>query len=195
MRSTQHAARRLMAGLAALILVLGCGSPSGNTANGAAEGGSGRSSGGRDAAPGIQATVIETVSIRGETFHLELAADDATRARGLMFRTEIDPHGGMLFAFPYASMQEFWMGNCWTDMDIVFVDAIGRVTATHSMTAVEPQQPGESDEEYAIRVPRYSSRLPAQFVLELAVGTAERLGIGVLDTLDLDVERLGRIAR
>lgn len=194
MRSIMTRARTLLVGLAALVLVLGCGSPAGNNADGSPDT-PGAASGSRDVAAGAQATVIESVMIAGETFALELAADDATRARGLMFRTEIAPHGGMLFAFPYASVQEFWMGNCWTDMDIVFVDPLGRVTATHSMTAVEPQQPGESDEEYAQRVPRYSSRLPAQFVLELAVGTAERLGIGVLDTLDLDVKRLARIAR
>jgi hypothetical protein len=143
----------------------------------------------------VEEPVYETLELGGETLRVELAANDATRSRGLMFRTSIPEDGGMLFVFPYSSMQEFWMGNCYTDMDIIFLDAIGRVTATYSMTAVEPQRPGESVEEYAMRVPRYSSRLPAQFVLEVATGTADRLGISVRDTLDLDLARLTAMAR
>ena len=139
----------------------------------------------------------EKVVIGAETFELELAADDATREKGLMHRDSIPDHGGMLFAFPDSKVrvQSFWMGHCLVDMDIMFLDRRGTVTAVHRMKAQPPQKPGESDEEYTRRIPHYSSVYPAQFAIELKAGSLDRLNVKVDQRIALDVNRLKKLAR
>lgn len=143
----------------------------------------------------VEEPEIVPVTISGETFDLELAADVPSRQRGLMYRTHIDPGGGMLFVFPRPDFQAFWMGWCLTDIDILYLDERARVTAMHQMKAEPPQKPGETEEVYRARLPQYPSRLPAQFVIELAGGTLDRLDVAVGDTIPIDVEALGRRAR
>ncbi len=137
----------------------------------------------------------ETVVIAGRTFHLELAADPASREQGLMYRESIPEDGGMLFVFPAARPQSFWMGNCLVDMDIIFLDSQARVTAMHDMKAEPPRGDSESEAAYRARMPGYSSVYPAQFAIELQDGWLERLGLQVEDKIPLDVDRLKRVAR
>lgn len=140
------------------------------------------------------APATETVVIDGESFTLELAATPVLRNRGLMYRTHVPPDGGMLFVFPNAFVQSFWMTNCLVDIDIIFLDLDGRVTAYHHMVAEEPRRPNETDEEYRERMTHYTSRVPAQFVIELAGGTLERLTIAEGDVIELDTTRLRALA-
>lgn len=139
----------------------------------------------------------ETVTIKGHEFHLELSADDATRTRGLMDRTEIANDGGMLFVFPDSAPRSFWMKNCVVDMDIIFLDPFGRITATDRMVVQLPQAPAESMVEYEQRMHEAASvsQLPAQYVIELQSGWLDRLDLRVDDRIELDLERLRRIAR
>jgi hypothetical protein len=138
---------------------------------------------------------VETVVIGGETFHLERAADEAAREQGLMRRAALPEDGGMLFVFPQVARRSFWMGHCLVDIDIMFLDARGRVTALHRMKAEPPQDPGESDLAYDARMPRYESVYPAQFAIELPAGSLDRLGIRVDDRIELDLQRLKDLAR
>jgi uncharacterized protein len=139
----------------------------------------------------------EKVVIGGETFELELAADPESREKGLMHRTHIPDRGGMLFVFPdnQVRTQVFWMGHCLVDMDIIFLDRRGGVTATHRMKAQPPQRPDETDDQYRARIPHYSSGYPAQFAIELQAGSLDRLNVRVNDRIALDLERLKRLAR
>ncbi|MFP3422318.1 DUF192 domain-containing protein, partial [Bacillus sp. SIMBA_161] len=74
----------------------------------------------------------------------------------------------MLFVFPDARVRRFVMRKCLVPIDIVFLDAAGRIVAMHEM-AVEPYDTPESE------LKRYSSRYPAQFAIELRGGWLERL--------------------
>ncbi len=142
---------------------------------------------------GDPGTVV--VEITGERFHLEVAADDTARVRGLMGRTEIPPDGGMIFIFPEPAIRSFWMGYCLTDIDLVFLDPKGRVTAVHEMTVEPPRRDGESEPAYRARLASYPSVYPAQFAIELQPGTIDRLGIGFDDKIELDLPRLKALAR
>jgi len=137
----------------------------------------------------------ETVTIAGETFSLEVAADASLRERGLMGREEIEPHEGMIFVFPRAERRSFWMGHCLVDIDLIFLNEAGRVVAIHAMTAEAPQGSDESDQEYRDRMPDYPSGGPAQFAIELRSGTIARLGIEIGDRIDLDFRPLKQLAR
>ena len=139
----------------------------------------------------------EPVTINGETFRLDLAADETTRVRGLMHRASIPADGGMLFVFPESDFRSFWMAYCLVDMDIIFLDAKGRVTATHRMKAQPPQQPEESLLDYENRLHDYAapSVYPAQFAIELKAGSLDRLDVEVEDVIPLDLPRLKALAR
>ena len=139
------------------------------------------------------------VVIGGHEFNLEIADDDASRQQGLMNRTSIDEHGGMLFVFPDTKVfkQSFWMKNCVVDIDIIYLDARGAVTAMHHMKAEPPRRADESDAAYDQRMQQhlYPSGYPAQFAIELKSGWLEQLNLKVEDRIALDVERVKAAAR
>ncbi|MCW5757742.1 MAG: DUF192 domain-containing protein [Phycisphaeraceae bacterium] len=137
---------------------------------------------------------VETVRVKGRTFFMEIAADDATRVRGLGGRELIEDDGGMLFVFPRPRVLGFVMRDCLVPIDIAFLDQFGVVVATHEMP-IEPRQPGESASEYEGRLTVYSSRSAAQFALEFRAGMLRELGLERGDKVELDVARLQSIAR
>jgi len=138
---------------------------------------------------------IETLTIKGETFHLELAVDPAAIERGLMHRESIPEDGGMLFVFDDVGYHNFWMKNCLVDIDVMFLDDAGRVDSTHEMAAEPPRREDETEAEYEARLERYESDGRVRFAIELKAGTLDRLGIEPGDRIDLDLSRLKRMAR
>ncbi len=137
----------------------------------------------------------EHIRIGNERFVLEIAADDASRTHGLMGRTDIRPDGGMIFIFPDCRQRSFWMAECLVDIDLVFLDARGRVTARHEMKVEAPRGPDESDVAYRARLRSYPSVYPAQFAIELRAGSIDRLGIEFEQLIELDLPRLKAMAR
>jgi uncharacterized membrane protein (UPF0127 family) len=138
---------------------------------------------------------VEKLAVGGETFTVRLALDDASRQRGLGGVAELKSDEGMLFAFPDAQQRFFWMKDCLIDLDIAFVDPFGFVTAVHTMRKEDPRRADESIPAYESRLARYRSLSPAQFALELAPGTFERLGIKRGSKLELDLPRLKAAAK
>jgi len=135
------------------------------------------------------------IEIKGEAFTLTISADDATRARGLGGVAEIPDHGGMIFAFRAPAPQGFWMRDCITDMDILYVDPQGFVVSVYEMVAEAPRAEGESEQVYLNRLRRYPSGKPAQFVIELKAGTIDRLGIVPGTKVTLDAKALKELAK
>ena len=131
-----------------------------------------------------------TIVIKGETFVLEVAADEATIIQGLMYRESIPAGTGMIFIMPDVQIRGYWMKNCLTDMDIIFLDARGYVTATHRMSEERPQGDDESLAAYEARLPRYTSAYAAQFAIELPPGSVEQLNVRFEDKIELDLEAL-----
>lgn len=131
-----------------------------------------------------------TVRIQGKRFYLEPALDDATRIKGLGGRTEIEPDGGMIFAFPFPHILQFIMRNCPVPIDVAYLDDTGRVVAIHAMQPEPPQREDESDLDYEARLPRYSSRFPATFAVEVAGGTLEKLGLQPGDVVQFNALEL-----
>jgi len=125
------------------------------------------------------------VTLGGRRFDLKLATTPVARRVGLMQVERMAENEGMLFVFPEAEKRSFWMKNCLIDLDAIFLDARGRVVRVHEMEAPDPG---------AERYERYRSGEPAQFVIELNGGMAERLGIEASQTLALPLERLKALA-
>jgi hypothetical protein len=157
------------------------------------------------------------VTIGGKTFKLELAAEDQTRFKGLSDRTEIKPDGGMLFVFKEPRMQNFVMRDCLVPIDIIYLDASGRVTATHKMPIEKPREPDEVEkspprdakgqaypniprwawvnDKYENRLKQFSSRYPAQYVIELKGNTLDDLKLKEGDKIELDRADLKKRAK
>jgi uncharacterized protein len=126
------------------------------------------------------------LKLGGRTFALEKVVEDETRFHGLSGRKEIARDGGMIFIFKHPSVLQFVMRDCPIDIDIVYVDATGRVTAMHHMKAEAARGEGEKEnvlpfagapawtgtnEKYESRLKKYSSRYDAIIAIELAAGT------------------------
>ncbi|MCD6497539.1 MAG: DUF192 domain-containing protein [Deltaproteobacteria bacterium] len=119
----------------------------------------------------------------------ELAATEATRTHGLMYRGELDPNAGMLFAFPKQEMLVFWMKNTIIPLDMIFIDAhkvvVGVVHDAHPLST-KTLSPGKTS-QYVVEVNAGFSRkhhieagtkvdftLPAQTVEDLKNKASEK---------------------
>jgi uncharacterized membrane protein (UPF0127 family) len=99
----------------------------------------------------------------GHEFALEVAADDASRARGYMGRERVRPREGMIFIFDEDGRHSFWMKDCKVALDMVWLDGNGRVVW---VAANQPPCPAVGE------CPSVAPSSPARYVLEFAAGTA-----------------------
>ena len=106
------------------------------------------------------------VELGGQRYKVEIADDDAERARGLMYRDAMDAGRGMLFIHDAEEPQAYWMKNTKIALDILYFDN-GRKLVSQQRD-VPPCSLGD-------RCPSYPSNAPARYVLELNAGEAARL--------------------
>jgi len=95
---------------------------------------------------------------------VELASSDATRSRGLMYRTQLPQNQGMLFSWPTEGIRRFWMHNTCIPLDMLFIAADGFITG------IVEQVPTLNDASRSVPC-------PAAHVLELNAGWARRHGV------------------
>lgn len=122
------------------------------------------------AAPAWATAVVPS----GHEYALEVAADEASRQRGYMFRDRVGPREGMLFVFDASGRHGFWMKNCRVELDIVWLDEALRVI--HMEHALKPCSEGR-------RCPVWEPLRPARYVLEFAAGTAREEGLRLGDPI------------
>lgn len=106
------------------------------------------------------------VELGGQRYSVELAKDDAERARGLMFRDSMEQDHGMLFIHDAQEPQSYWMKNTKIPLDILYFDNDRKLVS--QQRDVPPCSLGDA-------CPPYPSDAPARYVLELNAGQAERL--------------------
>ena len=112
------------------------------------------------------------VELHGHRIKVEIAADDAARAHGLMDRTFMPADQGTLFVFPDSQIRTFWMKNTLIPLDMLFFDSDRKL-----VTLLANVPPCKAD-PCAV----YPSTAPAHYVLELNAGTAVKLGMRKGDT-------------
>lgn len=87
----------------------------------------------------------DTVHLRGDfgvaRFHVEVADDGDERATGLMYRTSMPKSAGMLFVYERPQSVAFWMRNTLIPLDMIFLDATGRVRRVHSDAVPHDETP------------------------------------------------------
>lgn len=97
-------------------------------------------------------------------FRVELADDAGERAQGLMHRESLPASAGMLFVYEKPQHVSFWMENTLIPLDMVFLDAAGRVVRVHENAVPLDRTPIPSGEQVLA-------------VLEINGGLARAIGI------------------
>lgn len=103
----------------------------------------------------------------GAQITLELAMTPDELAQGLMYRPSLPEDRGMLLIFTEERLPNIWMMNTLVALDLIYLDPAG--TVVDVITDAQPC-PGEP-------CPRFTPKRPAQAVLEVPAGSAQRHGI------------------
>ena len=117
---------------------------------------------------------VVRMPIGGETFTLEIADDGREQQWGLMARASMPADRGMIFVFGDESPRAFWMENTLIPLDILYLDATGRVVSVKQMKPRD-RTPVPSDG-------------PAMYAIELNQGAAARAGVKAGDVLTIPAE-------
>lgn len=109
----------------------------------------------RAEAPAAQEGVA-TLSVGIYAISAEIADRFDTRQHGLMGRTQMAQHEGMLFVFERPARQCMWMKNTLLPLSVAFLDADGRIVN------IEDMEPQTLDE--------HCSAAPVRYALEMNRG-------------------------
>ena len=99
-----------------------------------------------------------------ERFSFELADTPAERELGLSGRMSLADDTGLLFVFPQADIQSFWMKDMYMAIDILWLADDGTVVGIEK--GVTPETFPET----------FHPPVPVRYVLEVAAGVAEKQG-------------------
>ena len=113
---------------------------------------------------GAPEPVILATAEGEHTVLAELALTEDQMQRGLMWRDALEPGHGMLFHYDPPRRAAMWMENTLIDLDIVFIDAEGRITKIIGYAQAGSRRSLPADGEVS-------------GVLELAAGQAFELGL------------------
>jgi uncharacterized membrane protein (UPF0127 family) len=93
-----------------------------------------------------------------------VATTQAQRSQGLMYIESMEPHEGMLFLFQRSTKLSMWMKNTLISLDMLFIDAAGKIVSIAERTEPLSETIIQSGKEAAA-------------VLELVGGAAAAFGI------------------
>ncbi len=111
-----------------------------------------------------------TLTIDGHKVSAEIAANDADRQRGLMFRDSLGTDAGMLFVYPDTKVRGFWMKDTRIPLSIAFADSEGVIVRIADMKPFDES--------------RTSSLYPAMYALEMEKGWFAAKGIEKGDVIE-----------
>lgn len=136
------------------------------------------------------------IALKDKTFWLEIADDTESIAIGLMKRDDIPADSGMIFVFPKPRVLKpgFYMKDCLVDIDLLFLDATGRVLRVYEMKK-QLRRAGEQDSTYLPRLKMHPSDRTVSYAIEIRAGMLKELGIKARDKLDLDMEALKTLVK
>ena len=113
----------------------------------------------------IEIALYDASTARWHPIWVEIAATPKQRQQGLMGREFLGADAGMLFLFPSERNLSFWMKNTLLSLDIMYFSKNGTWINTAAHTT-------------PFSLETYPAAAPAQYVIEMIAGSAERLNIG-----------------
>ena len=117
--------------------------------------------------PRAALTIVHRDAAHGaRTYHFDVwVADTPARSeQGLMFVSDLPEFRGMVFPLAPPRLERMWMKNTYIELDMVFVDANGRISKI-----IERARP--------LSLETLSSDQPVSAVVELRGGEAAKLGL------------------
>jgi hypothetical protein len=119
-----------------------------------------------------QTTTLPTTQLTAG-IHLitaEVAASDASRARGLMFRQSLPTNHGMLFIFDNRTEHCMWMRNTLIPLSVAFIEDDG------SIVNIVDMKPHDESSHCATKPVRYALEMPQGWFAQKGIGPGARLG-------------------
>ena len=101
-------------------------------------------------------------------YQVQVAADSASRKRGLMYREVLPANQGMLLDYEHSGSMAIWMKNTYISLDIIFINANGVIVKIHE--GAEPHSTKRIESESDVRA-----------VLEVNAGQVQEHDIKVGD--------------
>jgi uncharacterized membrane protein (UPF0127 family) len=126
--------------------------------------------------PRTPLTIHSATSTAAHVFRVWIADTPQRQSQGLMFVRDLPADEGMLFHDRQSRIWGMWMKNTFVPLDMLFIDARGRVVAIIERTVPHSLQ-------------TQSHPKPVKAVLELRGGEAARRGIRVGDRVEHPVFR------
>jgi uncharacterized membrane protein (UPF0127 family) len=114
--------------------------------------------------PTLRVTIADSAGNTIVQLAAETAITDAEQQRGLMGRSHLPDRGGMLFLNEVEEERVFWMKNTPLSLDLLFINAANQIV---SMKTNQPPY----------TLDPIPSEVPAQYVLEMKAGFADRYGL------------------
>ena len=97
-----------------------------------------------------------TLTLGTNSLSAQIAADDPSRERGLMSRTNLAKNEAMVFVFPQPRPVAFWMKDTPVPLSIAYVGPSGRIFEIHDLKPFDetPVPSASQAVTYAIEVPQ-----------------------------------------
>lgn len=121
----------------------------------------------------ISCTNSPYVIINDEKINVEVSDDQEERAKGLMFRDNLD--GGMLFVFEEPGVYSFWMKDMLISLDIIWIN-------DNKIVFIQ-----ENAQPCVNSCTSYNLGIESEYVLELNAGEVSKLNLEVGDEVILNV--------
>lgn len=118
------------------------------------------------------------VQIADQKYDVEIADDESELQKGLSKRDRLGEDKGMLFVFERKDTYTFWMKDTKIPLDIIFID-------DNKIVDMYKNVPPQDGKENAV-LPLYTSKSPANYVLEINGGLADKNGYKVGDTITIN---------
>lgn len=111
----------------------------------------------------VSALPVKQLTAGMHVIRAEIASNNETRSRGLMYRKELAPNAGMLFVFEQPAVQCFWMRNTLIPLSIAFMTDDGTITNIADMAPMTENS--------------HCSSAPVRLALEMEQGWFAKRGI------------------
>jgi uncharacterized protein len=118
-----------------------------------------------------------TIHLASRSISFEHADTPGEQSLGLSGRESIEENQGMLFTFAVPHFPTFWMKDMNFPIDMVWLKSNEVVDITKNA----PNEPGVTDD----KLKTYTSKKPADSVLELKAGWADRNGLKIGDKIEV----------
>ncbi len=107
------------------------------------------------------------VILNNTPYQLEIADNNRSRTRGLMFRRHLAVNHGMLFVYPQADDHRIWMKNTLLPLTVIWFDTQARIIDKQLLLpCVSPP------------CPVYSAPVDSRLILELAASEFDKFQVG-----------------